>query len=65
MPMAPGSYDIYDEKETLLTLTKLIAYNPGIDTWLLKISNETNSRGIAYLNVSTIKSIKDFMKANS
>ena len=27
IPIPPGSFDIYDEKEFLLTLTKLIAYN--------------------------------------
>ena len=27
IPIPPGSFDIYDQKEFLLTLTKLIAYN--------------------------------------
>ena len=62
IPIPPGSFDIYDEKEFLLTLTKLIAYNLDVTSWVFKIDDEFGSRGIAYLNINTIKSLLDMRK---
>ena len=55
IPIPPGSFDIYDEKEFLLTLTKLIAYNLDVSQWVFKIDDEVNSRGLAFLDINNIK----------
>ena len=62
IPIPPGSYDIKNEKEFILTLTKLIAYNLDVQKWVFKIDNEFGSRGIAYLNVDAIKPISDLRR---
>jgi len=38
-------------------LTKLVAYNLDVQKWVFKINDEYGSRGIAYLDVTTIKPI--------
>ncbi len=55
IPIPPGSFDIYDEKEFILTLTKLIAYNLDVSKWVFKIDDEHGSRGIASLSVDNIR----------
>jgi hypothetical protein len=59
MPIPPGSYNIYDEKEFVLTLTKLIAYNFHVNLWLFKIDDEFNGRGHASFNVEQVKLLVD------
>ena len=63
VPIPPGAYDIYDEKEFLATLTRLIANHIFIDTWLFKIDNEFQGRGHAYLEVGNFKLIKNLRKS--
>ena len=62
VPTAPGSYNIYDEVEFVITLTKLIAYNMEVNTWLFKIDNEFGGRGHAWVSVDSIKPIQDIRK---
>lgn len=51
IPTAPGAFEIYDEKELINTLAVLITNNPAVPTWLLKIDDESQGRGIAFLHV--------------
>ncbi len=46
----------------LHTLTKLVATNLNVERWVFKIDDEYGSRGVAYLDVSSIKPISDFKK---
>jgi len=55
MPIPAGSYNIYDEKEFVLTLTKLIAYNFNVNTWIFKIDDEFNGRGHASFSIEQCK----------
>jgi hypothetical protein len=58
IPTPPGAFEIYEEKEFINTLAILILNNIKIDTWIFKVDDENNSRGIAYLNVDSVAFIK-------
>jgi len=58
VPTAPGAFEIYEEKELINTLAILILNNIRIDTWILKIEDETSSRGVAYFEVDSIQLLK-------
>ena len=64
IPLPPGAFDIYDEKEFLATLTRLICNNPDIETWIFKIDNELAGRGHAFLDVGALKPIKNLKKGD-
>jgi len=64
MPVPAGSYNIYDEKEFILTLTKLIAYNLEVNTWIFKIDDEFNGRGHASFSVDQVKPLVDLRRKN-
>ncbi|CAG9318397.1 unnamed protein product [Blepharisma stoltei] len=64
VPVPPGAYDIYDEKEFMATLTRLIANNLNIDVWLFKIDNEFSGRGHASLDIMQCKYIKNLRKSS-
>ncbi|EAS06221.3 IQ calmodulin-binding motif protein (macronuclear) [Tetrahymena thermophila SB210] len=61
----PGAFEIYDETEFINTLTVLIANNPEISTWVLKIDDEFQGRGLAYYNVDSINQLSDLLKQYS
>lgn len=63
VPIPIGTSDIYDEKELLATLTRLIASNLFVDVWIFKIDNEFGGRGHASIDVSSFKIIKALRKA--
>ena len=63
VPIPVGTSDIYDEKELVATLTRLIASNLYVDLWIFKIDNEFGGRGHASIDVSSIKLIKDLRKS--
>lgn len=58
MPVPPGAFEIFDEKEFINTLAILIVNNLSVDTWLLKIDDENLGRGIAYFHVNSINYLK-------
>jgi len=62
VPVPIGAYDIYNEDDFCQQLTKLIANNLYINTWIFKIDNEFNGRGHASLNVESIKTIMELRK---
>jgi hypothetical protein len=62
VPIPVGTSDIYDEKELLATLTRLIASNLYVDLWIFKIDNEFGGRGHASIDVSSIKLVKILRK---
>lgn len=62
VPTAPGAYEIYEEKEFVNTLAILILNNIRIDTWLFKIDDESDSRGIAYFEVDSLPFLKGLRK---
>lgn len=55
VPTPVAQIDIYDEHEMLMSLAKLIAGNLYVTTWVFKIDDEFNGRGIATLNLDHIK----------
>lgn len=50
----PYSIDIYNENSFLNELTNLVYRYPYVKRWVLKIDNESSSRGLAYIDVSKI-----------
>ncbi len=44
IPIPPGAYELYDEREIINSLTILIYNNLQIKTWILKIDDESNGR---------------------
>lgn len=51
---APCEYDLYEEAELFLHLSKRIIDHPEYNTWLIKIDHEYASRGIACLNIDSL-----------
>ncbi|CAD8077422.1 unnamed protein product [Paramecium primaurelia] len=51
MPQPPTIRNIYDEKELINSLSVLIIKNPNINTWIIKVDDEQQGRGIAWLEV--------------
>mmetsp|Transcript_5389 Transcript_5389/g.9928 ORF Transcript_5389/g.9928 Transcript_5389/m.9928 type:complete len:465 (+) Transcript_5389:1246-2640(+) len=64
VPVPPAAMDIYDEREFYTTLTRLVAKNLHIETWLFKIDDEHGGRGIASLDLSTWKTFKNLRRLN-
>jgi IQ domain-containing protein H len=62
VPIPIGTSDIYDEKELVATLTRLIASNLYVDIWIFKIDNEFGGRGHASIDLSSSKIVKSFRK---
>ena len=62
MPTPISAYDIYDITEFNTSLSRLIAHNLFVNTWIFKIDDELNGRGHASLNVETIKTIMELRK---
>ena len=54
LPVLPYSSDIYSEFSLLNELTNLVYCYPEVRRWVLKIDNECESRGVAYLEVSKV-----------
>jgi hypothetical protein len=51
----PGVYDIQNERELLLQLSKKIIEHPEYQQWLVKIDNEFQGRGTALLDLTRIR----------
>ena len=62
IPTAPSSYEIYDEREFINSLTLLIVNNPMVKRWVFKIDDEFNGRGIAFINLHEVKGMKKLLK---
>ena len=62
VPTAPSSYEIYDEREFVNSLTLLIVNNPTIKRWIFKIDDEFGGRGIAFINLHEVKGMKTILK---
>ena len=62
VPTAPSSYEIYDEREFVNSLTLLIVNNPSIKRWVFKIDDEFAGRGIAFINLLEVKGMKQLLK---
>lgn len=58
VPIPPGAIEIYEEVELFNTLTVLIANNPEVRTWILKIDDTFGGRGIATFCVDTVTGIQ-------
>jgi IQ domain-containing protein H len=57
VPTPVSQVDIYDESEMLMSLAKLIVANLYVHTWVFKIDDEFNGRGIAILNLDSVKAL--------
>ena len=62
VPTPISAYDIYDRREFLTSLSRLIAHNLFVNTWIFKIDDEYNGRGHASLTVENIKTILELRK---
>jgi hypothetical protein len=62
VPTPISAYDIYDKAEFLSSLSRLIAHNLFVNTWLFKVDDEVNGRGHASLTVDSVKTIMELRK---
>ena len=62
IPIPIGSHDIHNKEDFFDKLTKLIATNLYINTWIFKIDDEFNGRGHASINMIDIKTISELRK---
>ena len=62
VPVPIGAHDIYNAKDFYEQLTKLVATNIYINTWIFKIDDEFNGRGHASLAVDSIKTVMELRK---
>lgn len=58
LPVAPYTCNIQRSEEIVTRLATLIADNPHFDRWVFKIDGETQGRGLAYLDLNTIRQFK-------
>ena len=58
----PFTMEMYDYGEFLNTFSVLIIKNPHIDTWVLKIDDEVNGRGIAYADLGAYKTVRALLR---
>lgn len=58
LPVAPFFCNIQKSEEIVTRLATLIVENPHFDRWVFKIDGEIQGRGIAYLDLNTIKQFK-------
>lgn len=56
---------MYDYGEFLNTFSVLIVKNPQVTIWVLKIDDEANGRGIAYVDIGSSKTIKYLLKKSN
>ncbi|KAJ9461415.1 hypothetical protein DIPPA_25769 [Diplonema papillatum] len=54
-----GAYDMYEEEELLVILSKFVAEYPEYQRWLIKLDHECNGRGIASLDVRRLKCLEE------
>lgn len=62
LPIGPWAADIYDEDEFFTSLAGLVVKFPHIRTWLFKIDDERDSRGLAYVDVSKIREVSEAVR---
>ena len=62
IPMPIGAHDINSQKYFYEQLTRLIAENIYVNTWIFKIDDEHNGRGHASLAVDGIKTVVELRK---
>ena len=62
IPIAMSAYDISDRNEFELALARLITNNLDVNTWIFKIDDEFGSRGTAFLNVDSLKTIQELRR---
>lgn len=58
----PAAMEMYDYGEFLNTFSVLIVKNPNTTTWVLKIDDEIQGRGIAAADLSTSKHLKSILR---
>lgn len=54
--------EMYDYGELLNTFSVLILKFPDIQTWVFKIDDEINGRGIAYVDLGSSKFVRNLLK---
>eukprot|EP01027_Heterolobosea_sp_BB2_P017929 GEZU01025342.1.p1 GENE.GEZU01025342.1~~GEZU01025342.1.p1 ORF type:complete len:613 (+),score=115.27 GEZU01025342.1:157-1995(+) len=55
----PAAYDLYEENEIYLHLSRLVVDYPEYQRWVIKIDNEYGGRGIAYLDTNKIRCLNE------
>lgn len=56
---------MYDYGEFLNTFSVLIVKNPEVMTWVLKIDDEFEGRGLAYIDLNKSKVISSLLKKSN
>jgi len=59
LPTGPWAVDIYDEDELLSSLAGMIVRHPDVQVWLLKIDDERDGRGLAYVDLAKMREVAD------
>ncbi|EFC42140.1 hypothetical protein NAEGRDRAFT_69956 [Naegleria gruberi] len=54
-----GIYDIYEEEDLISNLSRKLMEYPQYSRWIIKIDNEYGGRGLAFLDVNKLSSLKE------
>lgn len=57
-----GAHDIYDQEDMVIALTKLIASQLDINTWLLKTDGDHDCSGVARLEVDRLPAVQELRR---
>lgn len=61
----PASMEMYDYAEFLNTFSVLIVKNPEVSTWVLKIDDEFDGRGLASVELGKSKILTSLLKKST
>jgi hypothetical protein len=61
----PYTMEMYDYGEFLNTFSVLVIKHPDVHTWVLKIDDELNGRGIAFAELGASKAIRALLRKSN
>mmetsp|Transcript_25501 Transcript_25501/g.55857 ORF Transcript_25501/g.55857 Transcript_25501/m.55857 type:complete len:1098 (-) Transcript_25501:29-3322(-) len=65
LPTGPSAGNLFTEDELYNSLTTLIVQHPEVNCWLMKLDDEREARGHAYLHVAQLRRLMDIAPKTS
>jgi len=57
-----GAHDVHTEDDLLIALTRLMSSNIDVSRWIIRLNNDFNNEGTAYLDTSDLPVMADLKK---
>ena len=57
------AWDVFDEEELLSRLAALMVEHPAVDVWVLRVDDDREGWGVAWLQVSEVPGLRDALDA--